>query len=316
MAMPTLNLWAERNLLLAEKAWPRKIRLEAVGFTDGVAKVAKGANFDLRVRAFRGDTEIPVVPEKVEIRYQYEGGSRERKSMKNIGQPVMSATAADEPLQRIQLRVHGRARSPIHFDIAGGDAADCTDLQLKVVPNPNLSLQLVCEYPRYMEHAPLTIDSVSSAVPVRVPIGSRITIRGTADKALENLQIECPATEGGPAWHRQFRGKRIGPRAELSLRTPSNLSPARLAQGCRPCRRPKRRKGGHRRRRRPPHFAARVHAPVHPQGLRRIEGPRPDPVDARFRARRTSRGQSPTRRHAGAGGHEERSPAGDRYDQR
>ena len=64
MAPAVLNLWAERNLLLANAMWPRKIRLEAVGFTDGVAKVAAGANFDLRVQAFRGDTEIPVIPER------------------------------------------------------------------------------------------------------------------------------------------------------------------------------------------------------------------------------------------------------------
>ena len=96
MAPNVLNLWAQRNLLLAEKSWPRKIRLEAVGFTDGVAKVAAGANFDLRVQAFRGDTEIPVIPEKVEVRYRDDGGGRDRKIMKNIGRPVTSAVAADE----------------------------------------------------------------------------------------------------------------------------------------------------------------------------------------------------------------------------
>ena len=93
-APSVLNLWAERNLLLASTKWPRKIRLEAVGFTDDgrhlVAKVAEGSNFELRVQAFRGDTEIPVVPEKVEIRYRSEGGGRDRKTMKNIGRPVTS----------------------------------------------------------------------------------------------------------------------------------------------------------------------------------------------------------------------------------
>ena len=98
-APSVLSLWAERNLLLADKMWPRKIRLEAVGFTDGVAKVADGGNFDLRVQAFRGDTEIPVVPDKVEVRYRIEGGSRDRKTMRNIGRPVKFADATDEVLQ-------------------------------------------------------------------------------------------------------------------------------------------------------------------------------------------------------------------------
>ena len=171
--------------------WPRKIRLEAVGFTDGVAKVAAGGNFDLRVRAFRGDTEIPVIPEKVEIRYRIEGGGRDRKTMKNIGRPVTSSAAEDQALQEYSYPFTG-VLSSIHLDVAGGDAR-LYDLQLKVVPNPNLNLKLVCEYPPYMERNPLTIDSISSAVPVPVPIGSRLTIHGTADKPLEMARIDCPA---------------------------------------------------------------------------------------------------------------------------
>ena len=50
-----------------------------------------GGNFDLRVQAFRGDTEIPVVPEKVEVRYRDEGGGRDRKTMRNIGRPATSS---------------------------------------------------------------------------------------------------------------------------------------------------------------------------------------------------------------------------------
>ena len=61
-----------------------------------------------------------------------------------------------------------------------------------------------------MERGPLTIDSVSGAVPVRVPIGSRVTIRGTADKPLEMARIDCPASESSAAWHRQFRGDELG----------------------------------------------------------------------------------------------------------
>ena len=208
MAPPVLDLWAQRNLLLADTMWPRKIRLEAVGFTDGIAKVAAGANFDLRVRAFRGDTEIPVIPDRVEIRYRVEGGGRDRKNMQKIGRPVISA-AADEVLQEYSYPFTG-VLSSIHLDIAGGDAR-LYDLVLKVVPNPNLNLKLVCEYPSYTERNPLTIDSVSGAVPVRVPTGSRVTIRGTADKPLEMARIDCPAAEGITEWHRQFSSETLGP---------------------------------------------------------------------------------------------------------
>jgi len=210
MAPTVLNLWAERNLLLANTMWPHKIRLEAVGFIEGVAKVADGGNFDLRVQAFRGDTEIPVIPDKVEVRYRYEGGGRDRKTMTNIGRPATSA-AAGEVLQEYSYPFTGvlSANSPIHLDIAGGDAR-LSGLQLKVVPNPNLNLKVVCEYPSYMERSPLTIDSASSVVPVPVPIGSRLTIRGTASKPLEMARIDSPATEGCAAWHRQFFDDELG----------------------------------------------------------------------------------------------------------
>ena len=104
MAPSVLSLWAERNLLLANKQWPRKIRLEAVGFANDnghlVAKVVSGGNFDLRVHAFRGDTEIPVVPDKVEVRFRLEGGGRDRKTMRNIGRPASASSAASDSRSR------------------------------------------------------------------------------------------------------------------------------------------------------------------------------------------------------------------------
>jgi hypothetical protein len=218
VAPSVLDLWARRNLFLAEALWPRSVRLEALGFTDDgeghlVAKVAKGANFDLRVQAFRADTEIPVVPEKVEIRYRYEGGARERRTMKNIGHTVTAAAATqrvpDEPLQEYSHQFTGVLNSA-EIDIAGGDAR-IPRLKLVVVPNPNLNLELVCEYPPYMERASLTIPSVSGAVPIRVPVGSRITIHGMATKPLEKLEIDSPGAEGGAALHRQFLSTELGP---------------------------------------------------------------------------------------------------------
>jgi len=207
MAPDVLDLWAQRNFLLTNAMWPHKIRLEAVGFTDGVVKVAKGASFDLRVQAFKGDTEIPVVPDKVEIRYRIDGGGRDRKTMKNIGQPATSS-AANQVLREYSYPFTG-VLSTHHLDIAGGDAR-LYDLQLKVVPNPNLNLRLVCDYPPYMERGPLTIGSVGGAVPVPVPIGSHLTITGTADKPLEMARVDGPAPESGGGWYREFRGGALG----------------------------------------------------------------------------------------------------------
>ncbi len=215
---PVLNLWAERNLLLSGAIWPRKIRLEAVGFADDgsghlVAKVAKGSNFDLRVQAFRGDTEIPVIPQKVEVRYRDDAGGRDRKTMKNIGRPASSPGtiypwSADAVLQEYSHQFTG-VLSTQHLDIAGGDAR-LRDLELKVVPNPDLTLKLVCKYPHYIERNPLTIDPVSPAVPIRVPIGSIVTIFGTSTKPLETARIDGPAEENNQGWSRQFGGDELG----------------------------------------------------------------------------------------------------------
>ena len=215
MAPSVLNLWFQRNLLLAKAEWPRKIRLEAVGFTDGVAKVAQGANFELRVHALRGDTEVPVIPDRVEVRYRDEAGGGDRKTMKNIGAPVTSSAGtlypglADQVLREYSYSFTGVLSSK-HLDIAGGDAR-LYGLQLKVVPNPNLSLRVVRTYPSYIDRKPSIIDPVSAAVPVRVPIGSTVTIQGKANKPLETVQIDCPGAERRTDWPQEFRGGALGP---------------------------------------------------------------------------------------------------------
>ncbi len=193
-APEVLGLWAERNLMLADKMWPRKIRLEVVGFKDGVAKVAAGANFDLRVRAFRGDTEIPILPDRVEIRYRDEAGGSYRKSLKTIGSAASLASPKDQVLQEYGYQFVGLLSS-VRFDIIGGDAR-LRDLAIKVVPNPSLKLSLICELPSYMECPPTTIEIGTDAV--AIPVGSKLTVSGTASKPLEMLRIDCPASDQAP----------------------------------------------------------------------------------------------------------------------
>ena len=206
MAPDALGIWAQRSVLLSDVFWPRKIRLEVVGFQDGVAKVAAGANFDLRVRAFHGDTEIPVLPEKVEIRYRMEGGSADRKTMKTIGEAASLNSPKDEVLQEYSHQFTGLL-STVHFDVVGGDAR-LRNMELRVVPNPSMKLLLRCEYPDYMERIPTTIDLGTDSVPV--PVGARLTVSGTASKPLESLSIERPATDQHPARRRELSGAKLG----------------------------------------------------------------------------------------------------------
>jgi hypothetical protein len=199
------GLWAERNLMLADKMWPRKIRLEVVGFKDGVAKIAAGSNFDLRVRAFRGDTEIPILPDRVEIRYRDEAGGSYRNTMKTIGAAVDPATAKDGVLQEYGYQFVGLLDTK-HIDIVGGDAR-LSNLEIKVVPNPTLKLSLVCELPSYMERAPTTIEIGSDAV--AIPVGSKLTVCGTASKSLELLRIDCPASDQRAGYQEELAADKL-----------------------------------------------------------------------------------------------------------
>ena len=192
--------------MLADKLWPRKIRLEVVGFKDRMATVAAGRIFDLRVRAFRGDTEIPVLPDRVEIRYRDEMGGAYRKTMQTIGASASLAAANDQALQEYGYQFTGLL-STVHFDIVGGDAR-VWNYAIKVVPNPSLKLSLVCKYPDYMERNPSTIEVGTDAV--AVPVGSKLVVSGIASKPLETLHIDCPASEHRAESHVEFAGDQLG----------------------------------------------------------------------------------------------------------
>jgi hypothetical protein len=187
----TLRVWAGRNLLLSPKPWPRAIRLEAVGFVDGAVKVASGTDFDLLVRALPGDVQPPVVPASIEVRYAVAGGARGRRTMSRLG---AGSAAADSPrgeahrvLQQYELTFHG-ILSPIRFDVVGGDVR-LHDLEIRVVPSPTLTeIELEYIYPAYMER-PNSRMPVAGAM--SVPVGTRLVLRGRANKELRAVRIDA-----------------------------------------------------------------------------------------------------------------------------
>ena len=193
-APEALAIWTQRNLLLSERSWPRKVVFEAVGFTDGVVKVASGADFDLRVRAYRGDADLVVIPKAVEVRYRIVGGSRDRRMMNLLGVGSASPAAGSDGrdlLQEYGFTFRG-VLSAIRFDVVGGDAR-LHDLRIQVVPNPTLSrIELEYNYPAYMDRPRQTVP-VAGAMPV--PLGTRLVVRGRANKELESVRIELPGTE-------------------------------------------------------------------------------------------------------------------------
>jgi hypothetical protein len=212
VAPDALGVWFQRNLLLGDRLWPRKIRLEALGFSDGVAKVASGADFDLKVQAFHGDTEMPVTPEQVEVRYRIEDGAKKRQFMKKLGAPPAAEEAIGAPDRRV-LQEYGytfrAVLAPIRLDIVGGDFS-LRDLRIVVVPNPTLApIELEYNYPAYMERRPRTLP-VAGAMPV--PLGTRLVVHARANKPLWKVHVDYPS-EKAPPGPRDLTGAALGPEA-------------------------------------------------------------------------------------------------------
>jgi hypothetical protein len=176
-------VWAQRSLGFSAELWPRLTRLEIDGFPGGVRKVARGSDVDIVVLA---DTSMPRVPKVVEIRYREEGGIHGRAAMNRVG-------AADPSKDRYQEFAYTRRNvlSPIRFDVYGGDFR-ISDQMIEVVDNPTAALTLDCEFPAYINRRPrsLPVTGVMS-----LPQGSRITIRGVANKELVRVQIDMAADE-------------------------------------------------------------------------------------------------------------------------
>jgi len=173
-----LGVWARRNLLLGDELWPRRTRLVIEGFDDGSAKVARGADFDVVVKA---DLSMPIVPGAVEIRYRTDEGARLRATMSREG----AADPARDEFQHYAHTFHG-VLTPIRFDVVGGDAA-IRDLRIDVVDSPILvEMALECRYPDYVDQAPRTlpVTGVMAILP-----GTRVTVRARANKDLVRVEI-------------------------------------------------------------------------------------------------------------------------------
>ncbi|MGA2030851.1 MAG: hypothetical protein ABSG68_01230 [Thermoguttaceae bacterium] len=207
------GIWASRSLLFSSELWPRKVGLLAVGFTDGRAKVARGADFDLRIDAVKGDTPLPVLPASVEIRYQVEGGPRGRASMGRLG----TSTAANV----LQAYVHTfrGVLSPIRCDVFGGDA-QLRNLAIDVVESPTLiDIQLQRELPAYIGRPKRTLPATAGLM--QFPLGTRLVVQAQANKELVEVKVEH--------WIRQRTA--VGVEEDRLIGPPRVLQSGELAAG-------------------------------------------------------------------------------------
>ncbi len=192
----SFSVWFRRTVLLSDELWPRRTILTVDGFSGGVAKVARGADFTLVARA---DMTGEEVPRSVRIMYRPEGASRLDATMIREGQAI----AGRDPFQTYSYTFRG-VLAPIDLELRGGDAS-IRDLRIEVVDAPALvGLQAECHYPDYMGREPRSVP-VSGVVPV--PRGTQVTLRAEANKRLTEVEIVDGETTQSvaDAITRQFR---------------------------------------------------------------------------------------------------------------
>ena len=164
----TASLWLRRVVLLDDTPWPRRSRLIATDFPDGVRVVARGSDVDVVVAA---DASM-VVPDVVDMRWQLVGASRSARMGRRGG-------AANG--QQLFGHVIERVTDDVVFSVRGGDAR-LDGLRLEVVDPPALaSLTIDYRLPDYLGGGERR--AAASGI-VEVPQGSTVNIVCRSSKPL------------------------------------------------------------------------------------------------------------------------------------
>ncbi len=185
------SLWARRMVLLEDVPWPRRVHLEAEGFTAGVRKVARGSDVDLLVRV----TADGPLPEVVELRSRVPEAAWQTARMGTRG--------GGDDRGQIFGYVLEAVGEDLELEVRGGDGR-LRGLRLDVVEPPTLaSATIRCRLPDYLGGG-WREPPASRVVPV--PRGSRVELSLTASKPLATATLEArfagdeqPDAESGAA---------------------------------------------------------------------------------------------------------------------
>lgn len=173
------GIWTDRMLGFSDQLWPRRTVLSVVGF-DGPVKVGRGADREVIARVDLEKSQF--VPQAVYVRGRTEDGARIRATMDRVGG---DAEPAGRQFQEYVYKFQGLL-SDVRFDLHGGDAW-VEGLEIDVVDNPTIArMELNYEYPKYMGLSPRTAE-VTGIMPV--PQGTKVTVRATANKDLERVEV-------------------------------------------------------------------------------------------------------------------------------
>jgi len=176
LAAEPFQIWVQRCLLLSNELWPRKTALEIEGFPNKVKKIGRGGECLITVKA----DSTKVVPETVEIRYEYKDGTRERQRME-----PGKVTGTNEP-KYFTFKLTDLKQS-VDFEIRGGDAR-LSGYKIEVVDNPTFNERtLVQIFPAYMRRANQELKPSDAA---QIRQATQVTLRTQANKPLRAVAVE------------------------------------------------------------------------------------------------------------------------------
>lgn len=171
------QVWMSRMLLFDDTPWPRRVRLEAEGFVDGVRIVARGTDVDVLVLA-RGDHTIPDI---VDMRSRGVGPRGRGWRTERMG-----TRGGRTPEGQVFGHVMKAVGESLDLEIRGGDAR-LRPLRLEVVDAPAMeSLAITATLPEYLGKG---TRRVATSRVVAVPRGSDVEIACAATKPLSHASL-------------------------------------------------------------------------------------------------------------------------------
>lgn len=174
-----LGVGASRLLALSDNPWPRRARIEMVGFEGGERKLAKGTDLTIRVRA-EADREYPP-PDLCSILYATVDGDSGRVNMSRDGEPrdgYQYYVFTGKPFKGVL--------NDIRFDVIGYDHR-LRDQLVKVVLSPVVvKVALESELPAYLGQEPRTEDWSPG---YQLPIGTQVSATVHSSKPLVGATI-------------------------------------------------------------------------------------------------------------------------------
>ena len=165
----TLRIWMQRNLLLRDVHWPHLTRIELVGVTGNVVRVARGDDWEQHVRA-HGKR-----PEWMQIDFRSPAWrSATTESMPQVGDGEFAAIVK-------------QVNSPFQFRVRGGD--DASDwIQVELVEKPIVEeLSLIATPPEYTRQPATELPSAQGSHEVLA--GTTIAIVGRSNQSIADVRL-------------------------------------------------------------------------------------------------------------------------------